>query len=227
MIRMSNCALVAGLMCAAAPFAHGQLIISEIVDATLPGGNPKFVEITNTSGMDFMFTGGGIIVQSNANTDLDIDVDLNGITISAGQSFVIASSQNDGQNVFESTYGFAADLYSTAFFGNGDDRYILSDGMGLVDIFGAINIDGTGEAWEYTDSYAFRNADAISGNGGVFDIVEWTLGGVDALEVGGDDSLKTPLIQSLTTPGTHNFVPTPGTTALLALGGIAGFRRRR
>lgn len=226
MNQKSQCALVAGVVCAGASLAQGQLIISEIVDGTLAGGNPKFVEITNTSGTDFTFGAGGVIVQSNASTDLNIDVDLNGVTIFAGQSFVIASSANDGVAVFESTYGFSADLYTTAFFGNGDDRYILSDGVGLVDIFGQIDVDGTGEAWEYTDSFAFRNADILSGNGGSFELMEWTLGGVDALE-GADTAGNLKLILANTTPGTHNFVPAPGAAALLAMGGLTGLRRRR
>ncbi len=227
MDQKTRIALAAGLVVASAPLANAQLIISEIVDGSLPGGNPKFVEITNTSGVDFTFGAGGVIVQSNANTDLDIDVDMSGVTILAGQSFVIASSQNDGVNVFESTYGFAANLYTTAFFGNGDDRYILSDGVNLVDIFGQINIDGTGEAWEYTDSYAFRNADVISGSGGSFDLMQWSLGGVGALNAGGDDNAKLPIILQFTTPGAHNFVPAPGAAAVLAMGGLVGLRRRR
>jgi len=180
-------AAAAGLAMLTAGSANAGLIISEVVDATLSGGNPKFVEITNTGVTDYTFTGGGIVLQSNANTDLDIDVDLTGITINAGQSFVIQSTGNGGQAIFESTYGFAADLYTSVFFSNGDDRYILADaddGAGtatnLVDIHGEIDTDGTGEAWEYLDSYAYRLPTAISGNGGVFAIGEWFHAGANA-----------------------------------------------
>lgn len=213
--------------------APGAIIITEAIDGTLAGGNPKFVEITNTGPTDFTFSGGGIIVQSNAATDLDIDVDLTGVTVAAGDSYVIQSSANDGQNVFETTYGFAADLYTPAFFSNGDDRYILAtadDGAGvgtvIADILGEIDTDGTGTAWEHTDGYLFRNADSVTGNGGVFNIADWTVGGVNSLETG-DDVTETALILAITTPGTHTFVPEPATSLLGALGLLALLRRRR
>ncbi len=209
--------------------ANANLIISEVVDGTLSGGNPKFVEITNTGATDFTFAEGGIIVQSNANTDLDIDVDLTGITITAGDSYVIQSSANGGQSVFETTYGFAADLYTSAFFSNGDDRYILTDtadSSNLVDIHGQIDTDGTGEVWEYTDGYAFRNADVLSGNSGLYVHSEWTTGGVNSLETG-DDVEEAALIVQLTTPGTHNFVPEPASAFMIAIAGGLLLRRRR
>ena len=40
------------------------LIISEVVDGDRAGGNPKFVEITNTGSTNYTFSNGGIIVQS-------------------------------------------------------------------------------------------------------------------------------------------------------------------
>ncbi len=223
--------LFSALLAALSSQAGAVLIISEVVDGDLSGGNPKFVEITNTSASDFTFAGGGIVMQSNAATDLVVDVPLTGVTILAGDSYVIQSSANGGQEVFEATYGFAADLYTAAFFSNGDDRYILADaddGAGnatnLVDIHGEIDIDGSGAAWEYLDSYAYRLPGVTTGNGGVFDIAEWFQAGNGAL-----DTLDGPGHVALTTPGTHNFVPEPGTLALGGLGllGVVASRRRR
>lgn len=228
----------AGLMLCAAGVSNAGVIITEVVDATLSGGNPKFVELTNTATTDFTFTGGGIVLQSNAGTDLNIDVDLTGVTIPAGDSFVIQSEGNDGINVFETTYGFAADLYTSAFFSNGDDRYILAtadDGAGvattIVDIHGEIDTDGSGSVWEYLDGYSFRLPTSITGNGGVFDASEWFFGGVNSLEDPGfDDVAELALILANTTPGTHTFIPEPGTAALalmsLAAAGAATMRSR-
>jgi hypothetical protein len=215
------------------------IIISEVVDADLAGGNPKFVELTNTSGADFTFANGGIVLQSNAATDLDIDVDLTGVTIPAGDSYVIQSSANTGQAVFESTYGFPADLYTDAFFSNGDDRYIVVSGddtpgaggvatlADIIDIHGEIDVDGTGTPWEYLDSYAYRLPAVTMGNGGSFVLGEWFHGGVAALDAP-DDAQRTALALAFTTPGTHNFVPEPASIAmLLATAACVGIGRRR
>jgi opacity protein-like surface antigen len=222
--------IVASLIAVAAiAAANADLIVSEVVDAPLPGGNPKYVEITNTGATDFTFGVGGIIVQSNASSDLDVDVDLSGVTIPAGVSYVIQSSANDGQFEFELTYGLIigtdiAGQYTPAFFGNGDDRYIISNDGALLDIYGDIDTDGSGTAWEYTDSYAYRNPTAITGNGGAFVLSEWTIPGPNALETG-DDVTERQLTAANTTPGTHVFVPEPASLILLALSALA-IRRR-
>ena len=185
------------------------MIVSEVVDGTLADGNPKFVEITNTGSAPYTFAAGGLIVQSNGSADRVVDVDLGGVTILPGQSFVIAATANDGQAAFESTYGFAADLYADAFLGDGNDRFLLTDtddGSHILDIFGEINTNGTGRPWEYTDSYAYRHALAATPVGAVFDQSDWFLAGVNALETG-DDAAEAILLQTHTTPGSHAFVP--------------------
>tara|TARA_B110000285_G_scaffold133327_1_gene149588 strand:- start:435 stop:2474 length:2040 start_codon:yes stop_codon:yes gene_type:complete len=48
--------------------------------------------------------------------------------------------------------------------GNGDDAYELFYNGSLIEVFGDVNQDGTGEPWEYTNSWAFK----IAGN--------WTYG---------------------------------------------------
>jgi len=101
---MKKAVLVFALSALVAPLASAQLIISEIVDGTFSSGQPTFVEITNLGTTDFTFTSGGIAVLSNNNPDEAIDADLSGVTISAGQSFVIAGNQT----AFTNVYGFEA-----------------------------------------------------------------------------------------------------------------------
>ncbi len=205
------------------PVAGGGLIISEAVDGPASGGNPKFVELTNTGLTPFTFgVGAGIIVQSNAATDYDVDVDLEGVTIAPGQSYVIQSAANDGQAAFEATYGFAADLYTGAFFSNGDDRYAIWDGAALVDIHGQDGVDGTGSVWEYLDSYTLRNKDQIAPNGGIYDLTSFTTPGTNFF-----DGTDAAFVVANTSPGTHQWTPAPGAAALFGMAGLAGIRRRR
>ncbi len=179
------------------------LIISEVVDATLSGGCPRFIEIANTGLTDFTFTAGGIIVQMDSSTDTTVDVDLTGQTIRAGQAFVINS--NEGGNctgAFPSIFGFDADFYTNVAFGDGNDRYILTDtadGSNLLDIYGEFGVNYGN--WIYEDGYSYRLPAFNQGNNGVFVEEEWLVGGKDSLE--GDNPEY--LLLTLTTPGTHEY----------------------
>lgn len=212
---------VAGLVAV----ANADVIVSEVVDGDLSGGNPKFVEITNTGSVAYAF-GASDSVQLffNGSGSSTGSVSLSGVVIAAGDSFVIASSANDGINQFLNAYGFNADVYTGTFFGNGDDVYALNIGGTVVDAMGQIGVDGSGTGWEYTDSYAFRNPTSITQ--GAFNLADWTFGGVAALDAG-DDATRIALLQAHTTPGSHNFVPAPGALALAGLGGLVAGRRRR
>ena len=203
-IALAGCALPNGSVAV----AQSCLIISEVVDGNRSGGNPKFIEITNTGSTPYSFTAGGIIVQSNSATDRTVDVPLTGVTIDPGRAYVVAGSLNDGLRIFPDTYGFEADLTHPNITGNGDDRYILTDtadGSHLLDIYGQIDTPGGGTAWEYTDGYAYRLPAVNSGNGGVFKVEEWYIAR-DALKGLNDAENKALLLQH-TTPKQHAYAP--------------------
>lgn len=190
------------------------LIISEIVDATLPGGLPKWVELTNCSAEPVDLADYSIGNFNNGNTTLGggQSTQLSDVTLEPGGSYVIAYENEPAAgetSMFETVYGASPDQYIGPFI-NGDDvlalflgQALLEDGSDatLHDVYGVIGVDGSNEAWEYTDSYAVRDAGA--GPSAVFDAAEWTIPGFDALEVGGDDAAEEELIREVTTPGSH------------------------
>jgi hypothetical protein len=223
-------------LCCVPHVSADNLIISEIVDGTLPGGQPKFVELTNTGSTAIDLGMYSIGNYNNGGTDLGGDAStlLSG-SLTAADSFVIAYESAPAApevSVFESTYGFPPDLFLGPFI-NGDDVIALFEGQAtgdgsdatIIDLYGVIGVDGTGEAWEYMDGYSFRNPDVISASS-TFVLSEWTFGGPDSLD-GVDDAERISLMNELTTPGTHQFVPEPN-SATLALFGILllGFLRR-
>ncbi|MBN1513185.1 MAG: hypothetical protein JXB13_14310 [Phycisphaerae bacterium] len=182
------------------------LIISEVVVGAESGECPRWIEITNTGLDDFVFTEGGLIVQMDSSQDVVVDVDLTGVTISAGQSFVINSNQAGAcTGAFPIIYTpLEADLDTNVPFGDGDDRYILTDkadGSHLVDIYGEFGVDGTAKSWEYTESFSYRQSDSNAANGRVFSASQWYFGGAGSLS--GEN--PTDLLLANTTPGTHSY----------------------
>ncbi|MBK8269814.1 MAG: lamin tail domain-containing protein [Planctomycetes bacterium] len=192
------------------PSSNGAcLIISEVVDGDRSGGTPKWVEITNTGSTNYLFPAGGLFIASNGSTTKTF-TNLTGVTIPAGTSYVVCGNGSSGQSIFELTYSpIVADQYVSAVSGNGDDVYGIADddlGTNILDVYGELGVDGTGMPWEYTDSVAVRNASANSGNGGVFNVAEWTITSIN----GANDTESTTLLQTLTTPKTHVFDPCEG-----------------
>jgi hypothetical protein len=167
-------------VCAASLFAsaaQADLVINEVVDGTLPGGLPKFVELVNTgaSTVDVTafemanFNNGSTLPGGGAGTT------LTGGPLAAGGYYVVAYEFSGSNTSFSSVYGTAPDLFIGPFV-NGDDVLALRDSgtQAVVDVYGVIGVDGTGEVWEYTDGYSWRcgtNANAT------FDPNDWFFGG--------------------------------------------------
>jgi hypothetical protein len=213
--------------------ASAALIISEVVDATLPGGLPKFVELTNTGDMAIDLSGYSLGNINNGATESAYAPTTMSGTLAPGDSYVCSYEDADepGVGTFYTTYGFDADNFDFGSWINGDDVLVLyegnpgapHDGTGAIDVFGVVGVDGTGEYWEYTDSYAYRLYDYINGQNPMVG-TEWFFAGADALETG-DDAEELQLILQYTTPGVHEFVPEPASLLLLGLG-LLTLRRR-
>ena len=200
--------LGAGLVAVTAMPAQADLIISEVVDAPLPGGLPKFVELTNTGEDPIDLSNYSIGNFNNGSTELGggASTVLSG-TLGSCETYVISYETGDepGIGLFFDTYGFDPDNFDLGAFFNGDDVIALFEGPAtgdgsdatLVDVYGVIGVDGSGEVWEYTDGYAQR----LTNNANpTFDPTEWTIGGANSLETG-DDATELDLILQLTNPG--------------------------
>ncbi len=167
--------------------AQGQdgLFISEVTDPA-DNYNGRFVEIYNSGpeAVDFNNVTLYLSRQSNGGTGWG-DVQLAG-TVTAGETFVIGGSS------FEAIYGFPPDQVSGIITGNGNDAYFLfmngDHTTGIThDIYGAINTDGTGQLWEYTDSRAVR-VEGINAPRAIWNAIEWEITPANVLD---------------TDPGTH------------------------
>lgn len=83
--------------------------------------------------------------------------------------------------LFASYFGFDADYISSAVNINGNDAIELFEGGAVVDVFGEIDVDGTGTPWEYLDGWAYRK-NGTGPDGSTFVLDNWKFSGIDALE---------------------------------------------
>jgi len=137
-----------------------KLIISEVTD---PGDvyQARFVEIYNLGNSTVNFTEQVWYLSRQTNGGNWEDKQLIG-SILPNRTYVSANYNTDNTDNFYLNFGYLADFhFGGGTIGNGDDGYFLFYGGDhsagyLVDAFGVIDVDGTGQAWEYEDSRAVR-----------------------------------------------------------------------
>jgi len=132
------------------------LIISEVTHPSNKA-TAKYVEITNVgqADMDFSSENWYLSIQSNGGPTWR-DISITGY-LKADSSMTLAYSDS----IFNLSYNKHPDIASGNITGNGNDGYFLYRDGGhtsgiLVDAYGEIDQNGTGEPWEYKDSKAVR-----------------------------------------------------------------------
>ncbi|QDV61283.1 lamin tail domain-containing protein [Crateriforma conspicua] len=207
-------ALVAAACTWMAP-ANAALVVTGLVDGPLSGGTPKAVELYSTTASADL-AGYTLEYYFNANATPSVTVDFSGVSIGAGEFIYITPNAAE----FNTFFGFAPTITGGGSI-NGDDSVVLNLNGSIVDTFGTPGTDGTGEAWEYLDGWAYRNDDT---GPGAFNIAEWTFSGPNALDGEATNA-------GATTPfpiGTYQItaVPEPSSVACLTLLGCGAVYRR-
>lgn len=167
------------------PAARPQsLILTGVFDATLSGGTPKGVELFAVTDIPdlAMF---GIGSASNGGGTDGVEFTLSGSV--AKDEFIYVATEDANFNAW---FGFDPDFNDT--FGvavNGDDAIELfydstkafTGDEVVIDVFGEIEVDGTGTDWEYTDGWAYRKSFTEAGST-IFNAGNWTFSGANALD---------------------------------------------
>lgn len=145
--------------------AGSQMLISEVADPQ-DDYTARFVELYNAGSVAInLGADDWYLSKQTGDSGNWSDASLSG-TVDPGDTFVIA---NDSES-FNSAYGqMPDDDNSLVVNGNGDDVYALYKGGDhsagtLIDMYGVIDQDGTGQDWEYTDGRAYRKAAVTSPN---------------------------------------------------------------
>ncbi|WP_372756777.1 fibronectin type III domain-containing protein [Mariniflexile sp.] len=161
---------------------HSQVIITGVFDGPLPGGLPKGVELYVTEDIaDLSIYGIG---SANNGTGSNGEEFTFPAVAAASGDFIYVSSEIDG---FFSFFGFEPNYTSSAVNINGDDAIELFKSSAVIDVFGDINVDGTGQPWDHLDGWAYRK-NSSGPDGSVFVLENWTFSGINALEGGATNS---------------------------------------
>jgi len=175
------------------------LIISGVYDGPLTGGTPKGVELyvlndiadLSSCGVGFANNGGG--------TDGQEFTFPAGSSATAGTYLFVASESPQ----FSAFFGFAPTYTDSDAGINGDDAVELFCNGTVIDVFGDIDVDGTGTAWDSLDGWAYRNSNT-GPDGSSFVLANWTFSGINGLENGvTNDTTTSPFpLQSYTNDNT-------------------------
>ena len=128
--------------------------------------------------------------------------------VTAGTYIYLATESSQ----FTTFFGIAPTYTNGVVSINGDDSIELYENGQIIDTFGDVNTDGSGEAWDYLDGWAYRNSNTGQ-EGTTFTTTNWSYSGANAFDGESDNA-------SATTPfpiGTYSNTPTPsGNTVTVA-----------
>ncbi|MBD3368396.1 MAG: endonuclease I, partial [Candidatus Eisenbacteria bacterium] len=128
------------------------LVITGVIDGPLTGGLPKAIEVKACADIADLSIYGLGSANNGGGTDGE---EFTFPADSAVEGQFIYVSNEDVQ--FQAFFGFAPDYIDYASTSiNGDDAVELFMNGGVVDVFGEIDVDGTGEPWEHLDGWAYR-----------------------------------------------------------------------
>ena len=148
-----------------------------VVDGSCSGGTPKGIEIYANGTVDFSLY--SIQTQSNSNTTWSSTSSLADLGTITDEFVYITNNTHIEQ--FNTEFFNPSNLITGSTNNNGDDRYriIRNSDNTVIDIYGIDSVDGTGEDWEFLDSYAMRKSNTQPSS--TFNAADWTFGGVNEM----------------------------------------------
>ncbi len=167
-------------VCANCNALTSDLIITGAIDGPLPGGQPKAVELYAINDVSDLSTYGMGVANNGGGTDGQ-EYYFPAGTLTAGQFYYVVFDTSGTS--FTNFFGFAPDD-SNGDFGlrfNGDDAIELYNFGAVVDIFGDVDVSGSGQTWDYLDGWAYR-MNGTGPDGLAFNQANWMYSGPNAMD---------------------------------------------
>ena len=149
------------------------LSLQGVIDFTVPSGGSdgKAIHLVVTADVSDLSVFGIGVANNGGGTD-GMEYSLDAISASSGDDILIVRSVDAMSAYFDDCYGeFEIVLVGSSDISqNGNDAIELFEQGVVIETFGEPDVDGTGESWEYMDSWAYKVGDS------------WTYGGVDCTD---------------------------------------------
>ena len=197
------------------PVPSSALILTGVIEGDRAGGAPKAVEIYVVDDVADLSVYGLGTANNGGGSD-GVEFTFPADAASAGDFLYVATEATE----FAAFFGFAPDYTDgNATAVSGDDVVELFLNGAPVDVFGDVNTDGSGEPWEYTNGWAYRES-GTGPDGASFTLGHWAFSGTGALTgVETNDAAATPFpVGSYDRSGAEVF-DGPGWRLLAAPGG--------
>jgi hypothetical protein len=122
----------------------------------------------------------GIGVANNGGGSDGQEYTFPAISVSAGDHIIVCRDTGAINLYFDSCSPFNHIIQDdlNVITQNGDDAIELYENGSVIEVFGDVNVDGTGEPWEYMDSWAYKDTSgSVSFSG-----YNWLMGGVNCTD---------------------------------------------
>ncbi len=184
--------------------ATNSLVITGAYDGPLTGGTPKGIELYVLQDISDLSLYGVSSITNGAGTSAgNVEYNFPADAATAGTYIYLATESSQ----FTTFFGIAPTYTNGVVSINGDDSIELYESGQIIDTFGDVDTDGSGETWDYLDGWAYRNDDT-GPEGTTFTTSNWTYSGANALDGESDNASATspfPIgTYSNTTASTNN-----------------------
>ena len=99
----------------------------------------------------------GLGVANNGGGTDGIEFTFPAVSASEGDHILVAREPETIAGYFGGCYNEFANVFqSDAMSQNGDDAIELFDGMDVIETYGDANVDGTGQPWDYANTWAYK-----------------------------------------------------------------------
>lgn len=153
------------------------LVLTGVIDGGLSGGLPKAVEVYVLADIADLSDYGIGAANNGGGTD-GVEFTFPAVAVTAGTYLHIATTAAS----FNTYFGFDPDYTDgNATEVNGDDAVELFKNGNVIDVFGDINVDGTGQPWDHVDGWAYRNSNT-GPDGSTFVLANWSFSGTNVFD---------------------------------------------